>query len=143
MRLLDEQGRVFGLVNIIDLLTVLLAIGVIAASVVVFVPRFLETEEETVVQFQVTGAPDYVADSVSTGPVPSNDDIIAIINKSVRPVAGNNSTSSVLLSARTRVTINNGDTYLNGERIYVGKTVTLDLGNVVVEATVTQLPTRE
>ena len=143
MKLLDEDGRLFGVINLIDASAVLLAIGIVVAGAVVFVPGFLEQEsnEEMTIRFQANNAPTYVVNSTEIGPVPSNDNVIAVLNKSARsPTATpNGSTTSMTLWARTRVSVNGGELYFDDQRIYVGKQVTLDLGNVVVGTTVTKI----
>lgn len=141
MNLLDEEGRLFGVINLIDTFAVLLAIGIVVAGAVVFVPGIFEQNEEITVQVQANNVPSYVANSTETGPVPSNDNIVAVVNKSSNSSmrTPNGTRTIIILHVRILVSSDEGELYFGNDRIYVGNQVTLDLGNVVVDGVVTDI----
>jgi hypothetical protein len=142
MNLLDEEGRLFGVINIFDIFVLLLVVGIVVAAGIYVVPNIFVDKEEVSVQFQLDNQPRYIANSISSGPVPSNSNIVRILNKSSTQsrLGQNASTSSMEIWVRIRANSENEKWYYNGERIYVGKQVTLDFGNVIVDANVTEMP---
>lgn len=65
-RLLDEDGRLFGLVNIVDLLVVLLLVAVVAAGIVLLLPDDTETETRYAT-FDLGPQSDSIAEEISEG----------------------------------------------------------------------------
>lgn len=137
MRFLDNEGRLFGLLHPIDAAVILIVIIAAIAGAIIIAPNGGDSQTMEV-QFSATGVESYVANSTETGPVPSNSEILAIENKSVS-LADNQSESNMELWTRSSVTVREGLYYFNGERIFVGRTIQLDLGNVVIEGTVTNI----
>ena len=77
MELLDERGRLFGLINVIDALAVLFALAVVAAGVALVFSGESEQESELdtrYVTLDLGTQPDYVTERIDAGDVasPSN-----------------------------------------------------------------------
>lgn len=160
MPILDDDGRLFGVVNIIDALVILLVVAVVAAgAALVLSPdeppqnagnettnttttpapnstQAVSTETRTIV-YRLENVPQYMLDPIETGPVNASDSLVAV--EDVTIIEENNNTLTADLTVETTVTQKDGLTYYNGKRIYVGKTVTLDFGDVVVKPTVIRL----
>lgn len=162
MKGIDENGRLFGVVNVIDAIGVMLIIALIVSAGAVFI-SVSSTDDRTqnpangsgnvtetttpavnattsVVRFQLIDDARYIVNGIDRGPVPSNENVVAVLWASqTTPVATgiNNTTSNASLRLRVNVTEQDGQVQFKGERLYIGKQTTLDLGNVVVDATVT------
>ena len=65
-RLIDAQGRLFGLVNIVDALVVLLVAAVVVAGVVLLLPSEGE-QESRFVTMDLGGQPEFIAEEISPG----------------------------------------------------------------------------
>ncbi len=158
MDLIDDKGRLFGTVNIIDAVVVLLVLAVVAAGAALVLgiddqPEQASTDqpETTTITFEVTGVQSYVADAIPEGPVQS-DTIAGVENKSVRPtkviVEDRNGElherthpkkKTVTLHVTLNTTTTENDTLFRDKPLEVGRQLTLDFGPVTVEGTVTSL----
>lgn len=133
MRVIDDEGFVLGLVNIIDLLVVLLVLAVVAAGVAL-VTASPEAENPTqTVTVRTAPQPDYVMEAIDLGPVPT-ENVVAVRSKSVTRT--NESQYIAVLEVRLRVTMAGNTPVFQDERLYVGRTLQLDLGQTIVDATV-------
>lgn len=162
MKAIDENGRLFGVVNVIDAVGVVLIIALIISAGAVFISmsstgggapspanesgNATETTTPTVdrtmsvVRFQLINDAPYVVNGIDRGPVPNNENIVAVLGASqTTPVETgiNNTTSSASLRLRVSVTEQEGTVQFKDERLYIGKQFRLDLSNVVVDAVVT------
>lgn len=146
MPILDKDGRLFGVINIVDVMVLLMAIAVVVAGVALVTgaepeknPATEETTTETLsITYRLEAVPEFLPEPIEIGPVKNNDALVAVTNKSVVE-RSENETVTVDITVETRVTKKNGLTYYNGERIYVGKQITLDLGHVVVNPIVIRM----
>ncbi len=87
--------------------------------------------------------PKYVADAISEGTVSASPDIVAVREKTAAPENGSQNLYRVELTAEVVVTEDeNGQFVYRDERLYVGRTLRLDLGETIVNATVTDIQTR-
>jgi hypothetical protein len=161
MNLIDDKGRLFGTVNVIDALAVLLVFAVVAAGAAFVLGADEQltgtnqpTETTTIVTFQVAHLQPYVADAIPEGPI-QTDAIASVENKSIRPtevvVKDQNGTlherehprkKTVTLQLALNTTTTEDDVLFNGEPLEVGRQLTLDFGPVTVKGTVTELPNR-
>ncbi|MFC7071575.1 DUF4330 family protein [Halovenus rubra] len=66
-RLLDEDGRLFGLVNIVDVLVVLLVLAVVVAGVVLLFPSGSGKTDTRYVTLDLGDQPNYLAEAISPG----------------------------------------------------------------------------
>lgn len=157
MNLIDDKGRVFGTVNIIDALAVLLVLAVVAASTAFVLGgdsrvTDVQTEGQTTVTFEVTGTQSYVADAIPNGPITS-ESIAAIENKSVRPfvvvVKDQNGTlreqrhpwkKTIILQLTLNTTTTEDDIVFREEPLEIGRELSLDFGHVSVTGNVTSFP---
>lgn len=162
MKGIDENGRLFGVMNVIDAVGVLLAVALVVSAGVGFIAiapidsggetsgdeaaDAAETETPSVnrttmvVRLQLFDDARYIVEGIESGPVPGNGNIVAVLGTSrTTPVETgiNNTTSNASLRLRINVTEQQNRIEFAGERIYIGKEVTLDLGEVVVRAVVT------
>lgn len=162
MKGIDENGRLFGVVNIIDAVGVVLIIALIVSAGAVFISPSLtgggatnsendagntsETETSSVnrttitARFQLLNDASYIVNGIDRGPVPSNENVVAVLETSrTTPVeiGINNTTSNANLRLRLNVTEQQGHVQFANERLYIGKQFRLDLGDVVVDAIVT------
>jgi len=154
MNLIDDKGRFFGTVNIIDALAVLLILAVVgsgAAFVLGTDEQPTNQSEDTTVTFEVTGVQPYVADAIPEGSIES-ESITAVKNKSVRPtevvVEDQNGglherthpqEKTVALQVTLNTTTTDEDVLFQNEPLEVGRELTLDFGPVTVKGTVTSL----
>lgn len=157
MNLIDDKGRLFGTINIIDALAVLLVLAVVAAGTAFVLSTDAQQtnqQTQTTVTFQITGVQPYVADAIPEGPIDS-DAIAAVENKSVHPtkvvVTDQNGTlherthpqkRTVTLEVTLNTTVQNDETLFGGEPLEVGRQLTLDFGPVTVQGNVTGVPAR-
>ncbi|MFC4451022.1 DUF4330 domain-containing protein [Halorussus aquaticus] len=161
MDLIDDKGRFFGTVNIIDALAVLFVLAVVAAGTTFVLgaddqptnaPEALtdnSTNTTTIVTLEITGIQPYVADAIPKGPI-DTDRITAVENKSVRPtevvVTAQDGTlheqqhprkQTVTLRVSLNTTTTEDDLTFGDKPLEVGRQLTLDFGQVTVEGTVT------
>lgn len=103
MDIIDEEGRLFGLVNVVDALVVLLAAGVVVAGVALVNPFGPEEEEEGATRFATVEfgpQPAYVADEVSVGDaVPDPEGNLTLTDVYRAPADG----GKVAVTARVRL----------------------------------------
>ena len=155
--IIDEDGNLFGVVNVIDALVVLLVVAVLGggASLVLSSPTSQDTTEPdgpnlTVVdiEYRSENLQPYVVDAIAEGTVPS-ENISQIHNKSVSPsqvVTQNQSGSlsvqehpvnqTVTLHLSLNVTGQDGEYLYNGQPLEIGSELTLDLGETTVTGNV-------
>jgi hypothetical protein len=160
MNLIDDKGRLFGTVNIIDALAVLFVLAAVGAGAAFVLgtddqPRDQATNQSenttTTVTFEITGVQPYVADAIPEGPVES-DGIAAVENKTVQPtevvVEDQNGDlherthpkkKTVTLQLTLNTTTTDDDIIFNDEPLEVGRDLTLDFGPVTVQGSVTSL----
>jgi len=156
MDLIDDKGRLFGTVNIIDALAVLLVLAVVAAGAAFVLgaddqPTTTDRQTTTAVTFEVAGIQPYVADAVPEGPIDS-ESIAAVENKSVRStevVVRDESgelherthpqKKTVTLELTLNTTTTDEDVLFGGEPLEVGRQLTLDFGPVTVVGNVTAI----
>lgn len=162
MKLIDDRGNLFGAVNIIDALVVLLVVAVAGAGVAFVVggedttqsPNQPEPAPEishTAATLEITGVQPYVADALTVGPVEA-DGIVAVDNKSVSATtvvtedeAGNlyerahPQKRTVTLQVTLETTAKGNETMFGEKPLEIGRTASFDFGNVTVKGTVTEL----
>jgi len=147
--ILDENGRVFGIVNIIDLLVSLMLVSVVIAGAALVVQSNAEVQEVTEPRTVVvqTTVPPYVADAIEDGS-PVADDVNAISDVRVVETTVLNSTDAGTVTGyRVRFTATlltqsdeNGLAVFRDDRLYVGQQVRLDLGTTIVDGVVVAMP---
>lgn len=143
MELLDEQGRVFGLINIIDLLAVLFALAVVVAGVALVFSGGSSEPPETdtrYVTLELGNQPTYVTERISEGDLSDIDgapDSLTITDVYVTPSGGRSSTVTV----RARITgqlQENGETFaFAGNPLILGRDLTVETDEYRVSGTVT------
>jgi hypothetical protein len=136
MPIIDEEGRLFGAVNIIDALVVLFVLAVVVAGVALVTGGGSSdgTPTRTVV-VDVGQQPGYVVDAIQEGPVGTSE-VVAVENKTV--VSGGN--DRLRLTVTLAVTENaDGLPTFAEERLYVGRQLRLDLGTTIVSGTVIEM----
>lgn len=148
MQVIDDRGYLFGLINIIDALVVLVLLAVLVAGVALVTdagssPADEETRTEVIV-FQTDAYPDFVTDAIEEGEN-GNDEVVAILDKSVTDLPDNESQTGVNLTrARLRAevvveTSPDGLPTFDGERLYVGREMQLDLRSTIVDGLVVDI----
>lgn len=137
MELIDEDGFVFGRVNIVDLLVVLLVLAVAIAGVAFVVGGGGDTEQDTrTVVLDVGQQPDHVVDSIEEGQAPSSD--VATIDD----VATEDANGSVAVTLTVTLLVgenHEGLAMYDGERLHVDRQLQLDLGDVIVDGVVIEM----
>lgn len=166
--LIDEDGRLFGLVNIVDLLVVLVVIAMVAAGWALLAggaePQADQTENTTtVVRVEATQLQPYVAEAVPNGSVGGRE-VVAVHSKTVEPatvfVPDQNGQLRVrehprLKTVTLRVELNttrtgNGLQFEDVEQtgsgpivrerpLRIGSELRLDLGDVAIRGNVTEI----
>ncbi|WP_302080914.1 DUF4330 domain-containing protein [Salinibaculum rarum] len=153
MEVIDENGRVFGVVNVIDLLVVLLLLAVVAAGAALVLGTGGESNPETAtITIRADGVEPYVADAVPAVGDVDGGNVTSIENKTVEPatIITTNSAGDVLVREHPRlktvtvtVIVNisqtDGTPMLDQQRLKVGNSVGLDLGTVDLRGNVTAI----
>lgn len=157
MDIIDDRGRLFGTVNIIDAFAVLLVLAVAVAGATFILGNGSEEvsnqNRETIVTVEVDGVQPYIADAIPEGPI-ETERVATVENKSVRPttvvVSDQNGTlherrhprkQTVTLRISLNTTVEDGEPVFAGKPLEVGRVLTLDLGPVTVKSTVTNIET--
>jgi len=162
---IDENGRLFGLVNVIDLLVVLVLVGLAAGSVGLLVTGDTadpgsaggtadsgpagEANVTVEMDVRIEEVPPYVAGAIpGEGPVDGGN-VLAISNRSVQPqtvyvehegqllARDHPRLEQVDLTVTVRGQTVAGDVQFQGQPLLVGGTVTLAFPGVEQSATVT------
>lgn len=158
MNLIDDEGRLFGTINIIDALAALLVLAVVAAGTAFVLGTDKQTttdqQSQTTVTLEITGVQPYVADAIPEGSIDS-ETIATVENKSIRPTEvvvedqegelherQHPRKKTVTLQLTLNTTTTEDDVLYNDEPLEVGRQLTLDFGPVTVEGTVTKLPSQ-
>lgn len=157
VEILDDSGRVFGRVNVIDLFVVLIALAVFVAGVVLVAGGPAGTgdpveTEPVVLEVTADDVEPYVAEAVpAPGPI-EGENVSRLRNVSVSPtqVVTTDSDGDVHLRDHPRlkridVTVEvaavrrNGTVRYADRRIYPGRKITVDLDTVVFRGKVTTI----
>lgn len=157
MTLIDEDGNLFGKVNVLDALVIVLVVaGAIGVAGLLLNGETADREPvERTIEVEADGVQPYVADAISEGSV-DDSDVVAVLNKTVEPtktvVEVENGTlyerphpnqKTVSLRITVKTTRKQDELLFQGEPLKVGQTADFDLGQTVVEATVTRIVERD
>jgi len=141
MEVIDEEGNLLGWVNAVDALAVLLVglIVVFGGATLLLGTGPIASDPSPAITTQVLDlrSPGHAADVASLVPEgPSRTTgVVAVENRTVVSSDGN---YTLLASIRLRVnTSESGATTFRGERLYIGKDLSLDLGATTLTGTVT------
>ncbi|WEL16802.1 Uncharacterized protein SVXHr_0623 [Halorhabdus sp. SVX81] len=158
MDIIDEHGNLFGIVNVIDALVVLLLAAVVVAGVALVVGQgpseTASSTEDVPITVQVEDTKPYVAAAIPEGAIETKESIISVDDKSVEPsrvvVRADNGTlherahplnrtvtMDVTLSVSEALSDGQAEYRFNGQPLEVGRTLTLDLGRVSISGIVT------
>ncbi|MXR50406.1 DUF4330 family protein [Halovenus sp. WSH3] len=154
--LLDDEGRLFGLVNVVDLLVVLLVVAVVVAGAALLLSDSGEADTRQVTMDLGT-QPDFVAEQISPGdsfePEGTNDSVTIT---DVYRYEGEGGTNVIVRATVRGTTIepqNSDETptfQFRGQELQIGQSLALQTSNYSVEGQLTQiqrsgesLPTRE
>jgi hypothetical protein len=159
MQVIDEEGRVFGVVNIIDILVVLFILAVVVAGLAFVLGNDSSDsagDEEigtATVTLRAEGVQPYVADALSMGPV-EDGNVTRIENVSVQPttVYTENGSGAVLTRDHPRlktveikviVEVTDGPNGLlfGQQPLRVGKPIDIDSGTVALRGDVAAIET--
>lgn len=139
MPVIDEDGDLFGVVNAVDAFAVVVAILALAGGVVVLTggggaDGGTLTQSVTI---RTTGAVPAGIAALEPGPV-ANEQVAALERVEQVSPAGNGSNATYELDVQLVIgTTDDGAPTFAGERLYIGRPVTLDLENVTVSGVVT------
>jgi hypothetical protein len=153
--IIDEDGRVFGTVNVVDLLVSLLLVSVvIAGAALVFQSNAqaqgTSADEEVVTEPQTvvvqTMVPPYVADAIEDGS-PIAEDVTGVSDvRVIEKITLNGTDAGTATRYRVRFTTTlvtqpdeNGLPQFRDERLYVGQQVRLDLGTTIIDGVVVEM----
>lgn len=140
MDVIDDEGFVFGVVNIVDALVVLMVLAVVVAGASLVMGAGDDQTTTQPITFETGPQPGYVIDAVSEGSVPTSD-VVAVENKTVRTNADNQ--TYLVLEVRLVIsTTSDGLSRYDGERLHVGRTLTLDLGETILDGVVVEMGER-
>ena len=146
MDLIDEDGRLFGLVNVIDALVVLLVLAVVVAGFALLDPFAPPATEETrYATIDLGGQPQYVAEQITAGDLLRPDGAmgnVTVTDVYVGPQTGAN--VSVTVRAQINGTLKEngagGPSFVYaGDSVTQGTDFTLDTDEYVAEGTITRL----
>lgn len=151
MDLIDDRGRLLGVVNVVDAFVVLVVVAVLAAGV-----GFVLSEGGTLsANRQTTGSehatryatidlgsqPSYLAALISAGDTArtGNGEGLSITDVYVGPTGGRSATVVVRAALRGRATSDGDGILVGGSRLRSGRSFSLDTGEYAVEGTVTSV----
>jgi hypothetical protein len=155
MSLIDDKGRLFGKLNVIDAFVLLLVLAVVGLGGTFALGGGSDTASDrtATVKIQMIEVQPYVVDAIPTGPVDSGG-VVAVPNKSVGPAIVTVSTANgtlrqrehprkrtVELTVELNVTATKEDLQFDGQPVEIGQRITLDLGPVTVEGVITAVET--
>lgn len=160
--LIDEEGRVLGLVNVVDLFVALLVVAFLVAGIAFVISEgnagdepTTETETETPetttigVQLRVESVPPYVASAIPEGAVDS-EDVVRVRSKTVSPAMVVVTDAEGQLHERPHprlktavvrldLVVAGAEPTFRGTPVEVGRRVTVDLGPVTVTGNLTDV----
>jgi len=157
MAVIDEEGRVFGLINVVDLLVAALVLAAVVGGVVLVTGDSSENRETVFLEVRTEGAQPYVVEALpEEGTTLSVDQrggqaTVRIVDKSVAPtevvVADRNGELHVRDHPRLQTVEvglvaeleREGRLRLGGQRVAVGRPLVLDWGTVTIEGNVTRI----
>ncbi|MEZ3114861.1 DUF4330 family protein [Halobaculum sp. MBLA0147] len=136
MPVIDERGRVLGVVNVVDLLVSTLVVALLASGVVVVTDGGAGASESVRQTVVVETGPHgtHVSEAITSGDVPTAEGI-SVQNVAVVNETDSGSTLHLTVSLRVRQT-DDGLPQYRGERLVVDRTLRLDLGDVIVSGRV-------
>jgi len=156
---IDENGRVFGVINIVDLLAILLILAVFVAGVSFVLANDSQLdsqgEENTVavtVTIRIDEVQPYVASAVPNGGFVSEDGTVRVLNKSTRSaevivkdesgqlhVREHPQLQTVVVQVELAATRSEGVLQYDETPLKIGRTITLDFENVEIKGSITGL----
>lgn len=151
--LIDDEGKILGAVNVIDLLVTLIFIAVIiAGAALVFQSTAKATDpagesvNESMTVVVETTVPQYVADAIEDGS-PVAEDVTSVDDvRVVERLEANGTQTKARTQYRVRFTTTfvtqsneKGLPEFRGKRLYIGRTVRLDLGVTIVDGVVVEI----
>lgn len=143
--LIDDEGRLFGHVNVVDAIAVIGAVAFLIAGAVA-VSGGSSAGSVATVELETTGPP-YVLDAINDSADPLDEDVHWTGN--ARPHATfviddraddlHERVTAARFDARIAIANRSGELHYRGQRLYVGRDATLDLGTTVVDVTVVDI----
>lgn len=143
MELIDDEGRLFGVVNVIDALVVLLVLAVLIAGVALLNPFGSTERAERYATIDLGEQQPFVAEQITDGDVmnPPNARNVTVTDVHVGPAAGTN----VSVTARVRINGSlgeDGESFrYRGDGVRQGGEFTLETAAYTASGTITRLDT--
>lgn len=147
MELLDEQGRVLGVINVIDLLAVLFAIAVVVAGIALVFSGGSSDDPELdtrYVTLDLGNQPGYVTERIDAGDgfsLQNAPDNLTITDVYLTPAGGQSSTVTVRARVRGQLEERqNGESQrftFDGNPLILGRQLTVETNEYQVSGTVT------
>lgn len=164
MDVIDEKGRLFGTINIIDALVIVLIVAVLASGIALVAGSDSTPDQQTdattnttntTVTIEIESTQQHVADAIPGGTTEINETIVTVENKRIEPrtvvvkteddelVEREHPTQKTLTLEVTLETTDEdvGVSYL-GTPVRVGEELTVDFGTGRVTGTVTDVDDR-
>lgn len=138
---IDEEGRLFGRVNVIDALFVLLIVAVVAAGVSFVTQAPPAPPEPTTQQFAFTAEVSPPVATAMQDRDPTGDDVLAIdeVFMTARETVYRDGRTHTVVTMEFVATLpvvpGDGTWEYRGERLLIGQGYDLDLGYTIVRAT--------
>lgn len=152
-RILDENGRLFGTINVVDGLVVLVVLAVVVAGVALVFGGDSSDARTTTVDVRAENVQPYVANAIPIGDVPEGN-VERVLNASVTAkqllviradgelvVRDHPRLKTVETTVEVPVSSDNGGVQFQGQRLKIGQRVTLDFGLVELTGNVTAVGT--
>ena len=140
--LIDEKGRIFGYVNIIDLLVVLLLAAVVVAGVtLILTAEDEEAEEEQYVTLELDAQPEYIAEQIQIGDRSHEVDSTLTITDTYMTASETDREVNIWVQAKINgTTTGDVDALTYGESpIRLGESLTIDTDQYNETGTVTDI----
>lgn len=153
MAIVDERGNLFGRLNLIDAMAIVVILALVVAGAA-FVTQSsgqasgtAATSVETTITVQ-SAVPPYVLDAIETGEVTGGDvstvddvEVLGTVELAEPDAAGISTYHRVALTLSVDARREDGDLTFRGDELYVGREVDLDLGRTAIEGVIVDAAT--
>jgi len=135
MSVVDSQGRLFGAINVVDALVVMIAIAAVVAGVALIGGQSTATELVTVTGIATVDQP--VADAVTESRTSIDDDMQSV---SVSTAAAGDGQVELTITMNMQAKKAAPGAYsARGERLVVGRELSIDFGTAIVDTRVVDI----
>lgn len=145
---IDDDGQLFGYINVIDALAILLTVAVLAAGIALVGPLSSETTDTRYATIDVGAQPEYIATQITDGDqwVPQGGGGSLTVEEAFVAPRADGQRDVIIRAAVNGTTLDptarqESPIQFAGEPLRFGRTMTIETNEYVVEGTVTDIET--